>query len=237
MQTLERTTSAGALRLLLVEDHSALAANVFDYLGEQRYELDYAADGLTGLHLLATREYDVVILDVMLPGIDGFTLCRRLRNDLRCAVPVLLLTARDSLDDKSEGFGAGADDYLVKPFSMKELELRINALHRRSQSRHTVLQVGPLRYDAQQERLWAGERPLELPPSAARILQVLMRHWPGLVNHEALTREVWGDTAPDAHAVRTHISSLRKILKEHGYPDLIRALYGRGYRLVAPGED
>ena len=101
------------LRILLVEDHAALAANVFDYLGEARYELDHAADGLTALHLAATRRYDVIVLDVMLPGVDGFTLCRRIREDLRSEVPILLLTARDSLEDKAQGFGAGADDYLV----------------------------------------------------------------------------------------------------------------------------
>ncbi|WP_304641264.1 response regulator transcription factor [Pseudomonas sp.] len=233
MQATERS-GVGALRLLLVEDHAALAANVFDYLGEQQYELDYAPDGLTALHLLATRQYDVVVLDVMLPGIDGFTLCRRIREDLKCMVPVLLLTARDGLEDKTQGFVAGADDYLVKPFAMMELELRINALQRRSTNRQPLLQVGPLRYDAQQERLWADDSPLELPPSAARILQVLMRHWPGLVSHEALAREVWGDAAPDANAVRTHVSALRRTLRDHGYPALIRASYGRGYRLVAP---
>jgi DNA-binding response OmpR family regulator len=233
---MEQITTA-TLRLLIVEDHAALAANVFDYLGDERYELDYAADGLTALHLLATRRYDVIVLDVMLPGIDGFSLCRRIRQDLKSTVPVLLLTARDSIDDKTEGFSAGADDYLVKPFAMKELELRIQALQRRARAQTEQLQLGPLRYDFQQERIWVDTTPMELPPSAARILQVLMRSWPGLVSHEDLTREVWGSSPPDANAIRTHVSSLRKALRENGCPDMIRALYGRGYRLVVPGED
>lgn len=229
---------SATLRVLLVEDHAALAGNIFDYLGEERYELDHAADGLTALHLLATRTYDVIVLDVMLPGVDGFTLCRRLREDVRSAVPVLLLTARDSIEDKTQGFAAGADDYLVKPFAMKELELRIQALYRRTHSRQEALVVGPLRYDLGQQRVWIDGRPLDLPPSAARILELLMRAYPRLVSQDELVHALWGDAAVEAgNALRTHVSALRKALQQHCAEDLIRALYGRGYRLVKPGED
>jgi len=231
------TNSVAPLRLLLVEDHAALAGNVYDYLGAESYELDHAADGLTALHLLATRNYDVIVLDVMLPGIDGFTICRRIRQDLKSAVPVLLLTARDSIEDKTEGFAAGADDYLVKPFAMKELELRVQALHRRSLARRDILEAGPLRYDLGQQRVWIEGQPLDLPPTAARILEVLMRAWPRLVSHEELARAVWSDAPPEANALRTHVSALRKTLMQHCPADMIRALYGRGYRLVRPGED
>jgi len=116
------------LRVLIVEDHIALADNLYEFLGEQHYILDFAADGLTGLHLAATNDYDIIVLDVMLPGINGFEICRRLRDDLKSNVPILLLTAKDTLDDKVTGFSYGADDYLTKPFDMKELELRISAL-------------------------------------------------------------------------------------------------------------
>ena len=225
------------LRVLLVEDHMGLAANICDYLGEEQYELDHAADGLTALHLLATQRYDVVVLDVMLPGVDGFTLCRRLREDLLCTVPVLLLTARDSVEDKTEGFAAGADDYLVKPFAMKELELRLHALHRRVLGRQALVVVGPLRYDLGQQRAWLDAQPLDLPPSALRILEILMHAWPRLVRHEELSRALWGDAPADANALRTHVSALRKALQSHRPDDMIRAHYGRGYRLVRPGED
>ena len=225
------------LRLLLVEDHAALTANVFDYLGEERYELDHAADGLTALHLLATQTYDVIVLDVMLPGVDGFTLCRRLREDLRSTVPVLLLTARDSIEDKTQGFAAGADDYLVKPFAMKELELRVQALHRRERGRRDMLEVGPIRFDIGQQRAWIDGRILDLPPSAARVLEVLMRAYPRLVAHEELARAIWGDAESDANALRTHVSALRKSLMQRHPADMIRAMYGRGYRLVKPGEE
>ena len=119
------------LGILIVEDQKDLAENLFEFLGDDRYTLDYAADGLTALHLLATQTYDVIVLDLMLPGVDGFEICRRIRQDLQCQKPVILMTALSSLADKEKGFNCGADDYLVKPFELKELQLRIDALHRR----------------------------------------------------------------------------------------------------------
>ncbi|MBI4740032.1 MAG: response regulator transcription factor [Betaproteobacteria bacterium] len=228
--------TATRLRVLVVEDHVALAANVFDYLGDERYELDHAADGLTALHLLATQAYDVIVLDVMLPGVDGFSICRRIREDLRSPTPVLLLTALDSLEDKMRGFEAGADDYLVKPFAMKELELRIQALHRRSQFRQEVLAVGPLRFDIGQQRAWVDAMPLDLPPATNRILETLMRAYPRLVTHEALAQALWGDDGADMNALRTHVYALRKAIQQHRPDDLIRTSHGRGYRLATPGE-
>ena len=224
------------LRILLVEDHVALAANIFDYLEGEAYQLDHAADGLTALHLMASQSYDVIVLDVMLPGIDGFTLCRRLRDDLRSSVPVLMLTARDSMDDKTQGFTAGADDYLVKPFAMKELELRLQALHRRVLGRQEQISVGLLDFDVGQQRAHLQGVPLSLPPSAIRILELLMRAYPRLVSHEQLAHALWGDSETDANALRTHLSTLRKELRCHGVEHLLRTVHGRGYRLAKPGE-
>jgi len=224
------------LRILLVEDHAALAANIFDYLEGDAYELDHAADGLTALHLMATHSYDVIVLDIMLPGIDGFSLCRRLRDDLRSATPVLMLTARDSIDDKTLGFTAGADDYLVKPFAMKELELRIQALYRRVLGRQERIEVGPLNFDVGQQRALVQGVPLSLPPSAVHILELLMRSYPRLVSHEELAHGLWGDVEADANALRTHLSTLRKELRKHGVEHLLHTVHGRGYRLAKPGE-
>ena len=224
------------LRILLVEDHAALAANIFDYLEGDAYELDHAADGLTALHLMATHSYDVIVLDIMLPGIDGFSLCRRLRDDLRSATPVLMLTARDSIDDKTLGFTAGADDYLVKPFAMKELELRIQALYRRVLGRQERIEVGPLNFDVGQQRALVQGVPLSLPPSAVHILELLMRSYPRLVSHQELAHGLWGDAEADANALRTHLSTLRKELRKHGVEHLLHTVHGRGYRLAKPGE-
>ena len=135
------------LGILIVEDQKDLAENLFEFLGDDRYTLDYAADGLTALHLLATQTYDVIVLDLMLPGVDGFEICRRIRQDLQCQKPVILMTALSSLADKEKGFNCGADDYLVKPFELKELQLRIDALHRRYTPVFKGLQAGELQFD------------------------------------------------------------------------------------------
>ena len=116
------------MRILIIEDNRDIAGNIADYLEPLGHELDFAADGITGLHLAVTRAFDVIVLDLSLPGIDGITLCRKLRHEARTATPVLMLTARDQLDDKLAGFSVGAEDYLVKPFSVKELEARLQAL-------------------------------------------------------------------------------------------------------------
>ena len=119
------------IRILFVEDHKPLLENLAEFFSASRYQCDFASNGLTALHLLGENRYDVVVLDILLPGIDGIRLLERIRKDLDSAVPVILLTALDSLTNKEEGFGAGADDYLCKPFALRELELRIRALVKR----------------------------------------------------------------------------------------------------------
>src|SRR5699024_10579825 len=121
------------IRVLIVEDNTALAENLFEFLGDDQYVLDFATDGLTALHLAATNSYDVIVLDVMLPGVSCFNICKRIRDDLHCSSPIIFMTARDQIDDKINGFETGGDDYLVKPFNLRELALRIDALHRRRQ--------------------------------------------------------------------------------------------------------
>src|SRR5690606_32793904 len=119
------------IRMLVVEDHAGLATNLLEFFDDSRYVLDFASDGLTALHLLATNAYDVIILDVMLPGLSGFEVCRRIRSDLHCPTPVIIMTSKDQLQDKEQGFTVGADDYLIKPFDLRELQLRVDALYRR----------------------------------------------------------------------------------------------------------
>ena len=134
-----------ALRILIVEDNIDIAENISDYLELQGHVTDFAMDGIGGLHLAITQEYDVIILDIMLPGMDGLTFCRKLREEGQKVTPVLMLTARDTLSDKLEGFDAGADDYLVKPFELEELVARMQALVRRSDlGKEKPLRVGDL---------------------------------------------------------------------------------------------
>lgn len=227
------------LRLLIVEDHKGLAENLFEFFGDaERYTLDFAPDGLTALHLVATRHYDVIILDVMLPGVSGFTICRRLRQELGCWTPVIMVTAKDQLDDKEAGFEAGADDYLVKPFNLKELKLRVEALARRGGARASgELAVDGIRYDPGTLTLSVqGKGSLELSGISARMFECLIRAYPDVLSYEELTDSVWGERDVDRNTVRTHAYALRKLLQQRFGIALIKTLHGRGYRLVAPGD-
>ncbi len=223
--------TAAKIRVLIVEDHAPLAANLADYFVEPRYQLDFAIDGRQAMHLLSSANYDVIVLDVMLPGLSGFEVCTRMRTDLGIDTPVIMLTARDHIDDKSTGFAAGADDYLVKPFQLKELELRILALYRRRQPVTTVLQVAELQFDLQRQQAFFKNRPVDLPPIAARILENLMRTHPRMLSYQQLARDVWGSDHVDLHTLRTQVYALRKQLQKISGQSLIETLTGRGYRL------
>ncbi|MGH6623016.1 MAG: response regulator transcription factor, partial [Burkholderiaceae bacterium] len=199
-----------------------------------------ARTGDSGLAAAAHGDYDAIVLDVMLPGIDGVELCRRLRKEWRQSTPVLMLTARDTIQDKIGGFESGADDYLVKPFSLAELDIRIKALVRRAGDGHVdaVLQVGDLHYNAATMSVVRGGRPLELTPTGFKLLGRLMADSPNVVARETLERAVWGDHPPDSSALRTHIHSLRQAIDKPFETALLKTVQGVGYQLVAgKGDD
>ncbi|OZG75412.1 two-component system response regulator [Hahella sp. CCB-MM4] len=224
-------------RLLIVEDHKDLAENLFEYLGEDNYDLDFAGDGLTALHLLANHYYDVVILDVMLPGVDGFTICRRIRQDIHSSVPVILLTARDSIEDKDAGFSAGADDYLVKPFHMRELELRIQALCRRNRSQSDHLIAKDVSYTPGTLTVSLSDKTrTTLSGYSATIFETLIRQYPEFVSYQDLSNSLWGNPDGDPHTIRTHVYALRKTLKSSLGRDMIKTLHSRGYVLQPDGK-
>lgn len=220
------------MNILLIEDNRDLALNMFDYFEAKGHVLDLAEDGISGLHLAASNQYDVLILDLMLPGIDGLTLCRRLREAGR-HTPVLMLTARDSLDDKIAGLEAGADDYVVKPFALREVDARLLALVRRAQVREgpSVLQVGDLSFDPDTLKVMRGERTIELPPIPLKILEILMRQSPRVLPREELERGIWGDSPPDSDALRAHLHILRSAIDKQADRPLIRTLRGIGYQI------
>lgn len=223
-------------RILIVEDQSALAANLEEFFDESRYALDFAADGLTALHLLATQEYDVVVLDVMLPGVNGFEICRRIREDLGSNVPVIFMTARGELGDKEEGYGLGGDDYLVKPFALRELQLRIDALTRRdAPGKDSVPRAGPVSFDpGTMLARFEGRGEVMLSGTSARVFEQLVRSHPRIVTHDALSRTIWGTDEGDPHTLRTHIYVLRRTLETALGCALIDTVHGRGYRLKLP---
>lgn len=225
------------MHLLLIEDNPDLVANVADFLEARGHSLDIAYNGFAGLGFALENDYDALILDLMLPGIDGLEVCSRLRASGR-SLPVLMLTARDGLDDKLQGFASGADDYLVKPFALRELEARLLALTRRAQTGPSGqaaerLRVADLELDLATRRLTRAGRPLELPPIPMRLLETLMRRSPSLVTRAELERAAWGDQPPDSDALRTHLHLLRQTIDKPFARPLLHTVRGFGYRLGA----
>ena len=220
--------------ILLVEDHRDIAEMVFDYLETRGFSVDYAADGRAGLRLGLANRYDAVVLDVMLPGIDGLELCRRLREEARLAVPVLMLTARDTLADKLAGFDSGADDYLVKPFDLAELEARLRALLRRAWGhvQGETLQVDDLSFDTRTLKVTRASSELVLTPIGLKILKVLMQQSPAVVDRRVIERAIWGDLPPDSDALRSHMYNLRKVVDKPFARPLIHTLHSAGFRLA-----
>jgi DNA-binding response OmpR family regulator len=222
------------INLLLVEDHRDIAESIVDFLEPRGYAVDYAADGVTGLHLAVTNPYDVIILDVMLPGIDGLSVCRKLREEARRETPVLMLTARDTLEDKITGLDAGADDYLVKPFEIRELEARLRSVVRRHRgmTAHETYSVGDLTLDLATLKVTRAGRPLSLTPIGIRLLASLARASPRVVSRRDLEREVWGEEPPDSDALRSHLYNLRKAIDRPFDRPLLHTVAAAGYRLA-----
>ena len=208
---------------------------MFAYLERRGYVLDHAADGVTGLHLAVTGDYDVIILDLMLPGMDGITLCTKLRNEARKNTPVLMLTARDTLDEKVSGLDAGADDYLVKPFEIQELEARLRALIRRHQGglNPETFTAGDLVLDTGTLVVRRAGRELALTPISLKLLTALMRASPRVVSRQELERQVWGDVLPDSDTLRSHLYNLRKAIDRPFDRPLLQTVQGAGYRIAA----
>ena len=220
-------------RILIVEDNTDLAENIADYFELKGHILDFAMDGIGGLHLALTQKYDVIVLDVMLPGMDGLTFCKKLRAETKGATPVLMLTALDTLSDKLEGFEAGADDYLVKPFELRELEARLTALIRRfDHLRESRLCVGDLELDRGKMEVQRSGHRIELNRACLKILTMLMQAYPNVVPRQELEHMLWGDMPPGSDALRSHIYTLRHVIDKPFKRPLLETVHGIGYRLV-----
>ena len=226
------------MRVLVVEDERRMAQLLERGLREEGYAVDVANDGAIGLWLGHEHDYDAIVLDVLLPEIDGFEVCRRLRAAERWA-PVLMLTARDAVEDRVRGLDAGADDYLPKPFSFEELAARIRALVRRpAAKRDVVLEVGDLRLDPALHRVWRGDVEIALSPREMALLELLMRHADEVVTRTVMLEHVW-DFAYDgiSNVVDQYVAYLRKkIDRPFGRAD-IETVRGVGYRLRGPAEE
>ncbi|OGA48532.1 MAG: two-component system response regulator [Betaproteobacteria bacterium RIFCSPLOWO2_12_FULL_62_58] len=227
------------MRVLIIEDDPAIAANLYDFLEARGHSVDAAADGVTGLHLAVTHPFDSILLDLGLPGMDGATLCRKLREEAHVDTPVLMLTARDTLDDKLRGFEHGADDYVVKPFALKEVEARLLALHKRYTGKVTsrALEVGELTLDPRTLAIRFAGASVKLPPKCIRLLEMLMREPGRVFSRKQLESEVWGDVQETSDTLRSHMHILRRALTQAGGYDPIETVHGLGYRLLSRDQD
>lgn len=223
-------------RLLIIEDNPELVANLYGFFEPLGYVLDDARDGATGLRLATQNDYDAILLDLMLPRLDGMTLCRRLRQEFQNPVPILMLTARDPVEDRVEGFALGADDYLIKPFSLNELDARIKALVRRAQGRQVqgTLAWGDLQVDTRAPQAWRQGQCINLTPSMHKLLLCLVRAAPAVVRKQEMEYLLWGDDPPESGALRTHIHELRQHTDKHFASALIETVHGVGWRLQTP---
>lgn len=225
------------MRILVIEDQQDILQNIADFLTMKGHVVDCAHDGLGGIHLAVTQSFDLIILDIMLPGMDGYTLCRKLRQDAQVLTPVIMLTARDSVDDKLTGFHAGADDYLVKPFALSELSARVEAVVRRSQAGlGQRLQVGDLVFDLNSLEVTRQGKLLKLNPIGLKLLEQLMKSSPNVVRRERLQEILWGDDMPDSDSLRSHIHLLRQAIDKPFSTALLHTVHGIGYCLKV-GDD
>jgi len=225
------------MRILIIEDNRDIAANLGDFLSDHDHEVDYAYDGVTGLHLAVVNEFDAIVLDLALPGMDGLEVCRKLRKDGRKETPVLMLTARDQLEDKLTGFDSGADDYLVKPFELREVEARLQVLARRGQRvKPRELKVADLEFNLETLKVKRAGQSIDLNPIGLKLLEKLMTASPAVVTRRELEHHVWGEELPDSDSLRVHIHSLRAAIDKPFDQPLIQTRHGIGYSLVAPDE-
>lgn len=218
------------LDILLVEDNRDLAATVIQYLELEGIRCDHADNGLMALELNQRNAYDAMLLDLNLPRLDGIDVCQRLRaegND----VPILMLTARDQLKDKLDGFRAGTDDFLVKPFELEELVVRVIALTRRRSGQIKVLQCADLRMDLNAHQASRAGAPLKLSPIGWKLLEHLLRASPTAVPRQKLEQAVWGDDVPDSNALKVHMHHLRRALDGGSGSPLLHTVPGYGFAI------
>lgn len=223
----------GQPSVLIIEDHKELAATIGEYLEHSGFVVDYAMDGITGLHLAVSNIYDALVLDIMIPGIDGLTVCEKLRKEAKSDVPILMLTARDQKQDKLIGFEKGTDDYMVKPFDPDELVARLNSLIRRYKGDldKKVMTVGDLSFDPDSLRVIRQDRLLKVSPTGLQILKILMKNSPSVVTKEKLSKELWGELSPESDVLRSHLYILRKTIDKPFDNQLLHTVPAVGIKL------
>lgn len=218
------------LTALLIEDDYDLANTVIDYLSLENIECDHASNGVSGLIFIEQNRYDIILLDLNLPRLDGLKVCEQLRKT-GTDTPVLMLTARDQLKDKLAGFNAGTDDYLIKPFELEELVVRIHALSRRRSGQVRLLQCNDLIMNLSEKIVTRNDLVLKLSPTTWRLLEVLLRASPNPVSRNELEHAIWGDEIPDSDSLKVHLFNLRKTVDSSFAKTLIHTIPSHGVAL------
>lgn len=227
------------MRVLIAEDELRIAAYLKRGLEEQGYAVDSAFNGNEALDCARSVDYDVIVLDIMLPEIDGIAVCRQLRKR-RCRTPVLMLTARGALDDRVDGLDAGADDYMVKPFALKELLARLRALTRRAADapKSPVLQLADLRVDTRTRRVTRAGRTIKLTAKAFAVLEYLLHSTDRVLTRSEIAEHVWNfDSANQSNIVDVYIRNLRRSIDDPFETKLIQTIRGAGYRITTEDTD
>lgn len=218
--------------ILIVEDNPDIAANIGDFLADQGHVADFASDGVMAVDLARIHSYDLVVLDIMLPRKNGYAVAKELRAIQETYTPIIILTAKDTLDDKLLGFEAGVDDYVIKPFSLDELYARIKAqAGRLRQQQNTLVNWGDITLDLHSRIATINGSPQDLGRTGFLILKTLVQNGSGLVSRSTLEQNVWGDSPPNSDALRSHMYALRKRLRASLSQCEIDTLHGQGYRL------
>lgn len=222
------------MNILVIEDNRDIHDNLVEFLQLRGHQVEGALDGLSGLHLAATKAFDAIILDIMLPGIDGNRICHSLRQHSRSDVTILMLSARDTLEDRLAGFTAGADDYVTKPFAMTEVLVRLEAITaRRRGNNNRVLSVADLKFDLDTLEVTRSGTALKLNPTHLKLLELLMRRSPHLVQRKELEQALWGSDMPKGGSLRSNIHILRRTLDGAFDSELLQTVHGLGYKLCS----
>ena len=222
------------MKVLIVEDDPDVMETIADYLMLKGYIVDCAYHGLGAIEAVKVQNFDAIIMDIMMPKMDGIKATSHLRQQQNINTPILFLTARDSLQDKKAAYLAGGDDYLVKPFALEELSLRLQALSKRGQlSSQQTLAVGDLIYNLQTNALVRAGNDIKLSKIQQQMIVLLMQKYPSHITRLQLTEHIWGEEEPDSDALRSHIYTLRKSLNAHSTHNILATVHGRGFKLVS----
>ncbi|REL28198.1 DNA-binding response regulator [Thalassotalea euphylliae] len=221
-----------AIKLLLIEDNHTIATQITSFLENHGWQVDFAATGRQGIDLALSEYFDVVILDLNLPDIDGLEVCEQIKANSNHNPPILMLTARDAFEDKARGFGRGADDYLTKPFDFRELALRCEAMARRPKlHENTIVAQGQLHLNIRAFEAKWGKQPIKLTKVGFTILHKLLKEYPYPVSRSELSMHIWGDEPPQSNALKSHIYALRKSLESSVDKPILHTISNIGYQL------